>query len=392
MNLCAEQIHVQASDLLAEPRKFFQLLSKHQVSYTFAPNFFLGRLRDTIASTSSFPPIDLSHLRAFISGGESNVVETCAAPTQLLHKHGIKGDVIRPGFGMTETCAGSIYSRACPSYDQERGLKFACLGSCAPGITMRVVNESGAQTAVGEIGDLYVKGPIVLKESFNNHEATKSAFSRDGWFISSDRAYLDADLNLNLTGRSKDAIIANGVKFSSHEIETAIEEERIAGVAASFTVVFPFRPQGSETERVVIVYNSEYTASDHNTRFEANNAIAKIAGLTMGAKPFEVLPLPKARLEKTSLGKISRSKIKTAYENGEFSSFQVENTHALDAYRASTWRTPSTNTEKRLVEIFSEMLQIPASEINGSASTFELGITSFDLVAVKIAYSRSSGS
>lgn len=390
MNLSAEQVHVQATDLLADPMKFLHLLSKHKVAYTFGPNFFLGRLRDTIASSDSrSQQFDLSHLRAFISGGESNVVETCAALTQQLQLYGVDGDVIRPGFGMTETCAGSIYSRSCPSYDQERRLEFACLGSCVPGIQMRVVDESGAPTAAGEVGDLQVTGPIVFREYFNNPEATKAAFSSDGWFMSGDRAYLDADSNLNLTGRSKDTIITNGVKFSSHEIETAIEEEHIAVVAPSFTVAFPHRPQGSETERIVVVYSSECATDDHATRFEATNAIAKITGLTTGAKPYEVFPLPKANLEKTSLGKISRTKVKKAYEAGEFSTFQAENTQSLEAYRASTWRTPTTSTEKSLTEIFSGMLEIPAPEIDASTSIFELGITSFNLIAVKSQIQRA---
>ena len=384
MNLCAEQIHVQADDLLADPMRFLHLISKHKVVYTFGPNFFLGRLRDSIASNDSCAhQIDLSHLRAFISGGESNVVETCAALTQQLRAYGIRGDVIRPGFGMTETCAGSIYSRSCPSYDRARRLEFACLGSCVPGIRMRVVDDSGTPTTVGEIGDLQVTGPIVFKEYFNNPEATEAAFSSDGWFISGDRAYLDADSNLNLTGRSKDTIITNGVKFSSHGIETAIEEEHIAAIAPSFTVTFPYRPAGSETEQIVVIYNGEYALDDHATRFEATNAIAKITGLTTGAKPYEVLALPQANLEKTSLGKISRTKVKKAYETGDYSVFQAENTRYLEAYRASTWHNPTTSTEKSLASIFSETLEIPAPDIDASASIFELGITSFNLIAVK---------
>ena len=72
--------------------------------------------------------IDLSHLKAFISGGEANPVDTAQRLTKQLWLYGTQGEVIRPGFGMTETCAGSIYGKACPSYDLAKGQEFCCLG------------------------------------------------------------------------------------------------------------------------------------------------------------------------------------------------------------------------------------------------------------------------
>ena len=382
MCLCAEQVHVPSTDLLADPLKFLYMLQHHKVTYTFGPNFFLARLRETI-SGANVHQLDLTHLRAFISGGESNVVDTCVALTQQLRRYGVKGDVIRPGFGMTETCAGSIYSRLCPSYDQERHLEFASLGSCVPGMKMRIVNDAGVEVGPEEVGDLQVTGPIVFTEYFNNLEATKAAFSKDGWFITGDRAYLDTDGNLNLTGRSKDTIITNGVKFSAHEIETAIDEENIAGVAPSFTVIFPFRPGHSDTERICVIYSPIFSLNDPKACFDATNAIGKIVGLTTGSNPAEVLPLPQSLLEKTSLGKISRTKIKEAFLDGKYQSYQAENEKSLNDYRNSTWQETETDTQRSLTTIFGQMLELQSSEIGANASIFELGITSFNLIAVK---------
>lgn len=119
----------------------------------------------------------------------------------------MRGNVIRPGFGMTETCAGSTYSRSCPSRDIARRLEFASLGTCVPGIRMRVVNEKGIEAALGDIGNLQFSGPIVFKEYFKNPDATEGAFSNDGWFISGDKVFLDEESNLILTGRAKGTII-----------------------------------------------------------------------------------------------------------------------------------------------------------------------------------------
>ncbi len=61
------------------------------------------------ASKNRSIKLNLSSLRALISGGEANVVKTCVALQDLLAAYGAPEAFIRPGFGMTETCAGSIY-------------------------------------------------------------------------------------------------------------------------------------------------------------------------------------------------------------------------------------------------------------------------------------------
>ena len=166
MSLGAHQVHVDAADLLLQPSTFVSLLSKHQVAYIFAPNFFLAALRKSLenpASSKVCENADLSPLRALISGGEANVVDTCDAVTRLLRCYGVEGEVIRPGFGMTETCAGSIYNKSCPLYELERGLEYGCLGSCIPGTQMRVVLGDGSIAAPAEVGHLQVRGSIVFE-------------------------------------------------------------------------------------------------------------------------------------------------------------------------------------------------------------------------------------
>ena len=135
--LGADLVHVHAADLLVQPSAFVNLLSRHRVAYTLAPSFFLAALRkslETPAGSKLCDGADLSNLKALISGGEASVVETCEALTKLLSYYGVEGDFIKPGFGMTETCAGSIYGKSCPSYELERCLDYGCLGSCIPGI------------------------------------------------------------------------------------------------------------------------------------------------------------------------------------------------------------------------------------------------------------------
>lgn len=189
------------TDLLADPLRFLRLLEKHKVEFAFAPNFFLSKLYDSLVAVGPNLKHDLSMLQVLTSGGEANVTSTCAALQNVLHRFGANGEnLIRPGFGMTETCAGSIYNLRFPARDTWQGLEYASLGTCVSGISMRVlVSQDGSEreATAGETGSLQVSGPVVFQEYFNDDEATRQAFTPDGWFITGDNAYIDATGHLN---------------------------------------------------------------------------------------------------------------------------------------------------------------------------------------------------
>ena len=384
MILSSDQIHVPSWQMLRDPLTFVRLLDLHQVVYTFAPNFFLTKIRDSLASAGSSFIANLSQLRAIISGGESNVIATCAALTQELDRFGIPGEVIRPGFGMTETCAGSIYSKSCPSHDLAQNLEFANLGTCIPGLEMRVMKIDGTGLSkTCEVGHLQVFGSVLFDHYFNNPTATQAAFTEDGWFETGDLAYIDKHGNLNLTGRTKDTIIVNGVKWSSTEIETAIEEEGIAGLVPSFTVAFPHRAQNSATENICVAYCPSYLADDDAARFEAATAISKTVSLICGKKPDYLIPLSRQLLEKSSLGKISRTKVRAAFEKGDYSLFTSKDAAALARHRESIWQDAETKTEKAVQTTLAGLLELPTADISMKASIFELGVDSFNLITLK---------
>lgn len=385
MAVCGEQVHVATSEVLKEPLNFIRLLDLHKVVYTFAPNFFLTKLRDSIASAGSNFTANLTRLRALISGGESNVVTTCDGLTRDLRRFGVEGEVIRPGFGMTETCAGSIYSRACPTYDVFRKLEFASLGTCTAALSMRVVKAEGGLDLAGpgETGHLQVCGPALFDHYFNDPAATAEVFTADGWFHTGDLAYIDDQGCLNLVGRTKDTIIVNGVKWSSTEIEAAVEEEGIVGLVPSFTVVFPHRAQGSATEDICVVYAASYEVEDDSLRYETAASISKTISLVCGKNPDHLIPLPVELLEKSSLGKISRTKVRAAFEKGHYATFVSQDKAALARQRTYLWQAAETRTEKLLQTTLADLLGIEPREISMRVSLFELGVDSFNLITLQ---------
>jgi acyl carrier protein len=261
---------------------------------------------------------------------------------------------------MTETCAGSSYSKACPSYDLAQKLEFANLGTCIPGLEMRIMRPDGTGLArTGAAGHLQVFGTILFDQYFNNLEATQAAFTADGWFETGYLAYIDEQGNLNLPGRIKDTIIVNGVKWSSTEIETAIEEEGIAGLVPFFTVAFPHR--------------------------------AQTVSLICGKKPDHLIPLPAQLLEKSSLGKISRTQIRAAFEKGEYASFESQHAAALARHRATLWQDAETKTEQTVQDTLAKLLNMSPADISLKASIFELGVDSSNLITLKAMLQKTNG-
>lgn len=386
MDIGAEQVHTQAADLLAEPLRFIRLIHEHRVTFTFAPNFFLAMLtRALIDSGTSFPgktKVDLSCLSGLLSGGEANVVGTCAALAEQLSLLGARSNVIRPGYGLTETCAGITWGLSFPSYDLARGLEFASVGTCLPNAHMRVTKDDGRTVAApNETGDLQLSGSMVFKEYYRNADATAEAFTPDGWFISGDKASIDPEGNLNLSGRAKEVIIINGVKYSPHKIETALEE--IPGLSPSFTIVFAHRPHGSDTEEYCVVYLPNFNPQDIKSLVDTTDAITRICGNTIGARPYRVLPLSKSLLSKSSVGKVPRKAIQRSFDSGAFRKMESENGNALKSYRVATRQAPSSKTERLVLGIICEMLHVPVDETGTDSNIFELGMTSVGLFAFK---------
>ena len=392
MSLAAEQVQVGATDVIASPTAFIKLLHKHRVAYTFAPNFFLASLRKTLEGPQcgqDLQGIDLCCLRAFISGGEANVTETCDAVTRLLGQYGAPTSFIRPGFGMTETCAGSIYSKKCPRYDLATGTEFTSLGSPIPGLQMRVSREDYSLAKVDEVGGLELSGAVVFREYYNNPAATALAFTSDGWFMTGDKAYLDIAGQLHLSGRAKESIIINGVKHFPHEIESALEDASIDGITPSYTAVFPHRPPGSPTEAICVAYLPSYDQDDVARRVAVRRSVSEVTVRQTGARPFRILPLSKDMLPKSTLGKLSRSKTSSSFSSGAFSSFEELDDRLVRGWEGAQKQKPSTETEKILFDVFLEVLELSEIDLFIDTSLFEMGISSIEILKMKSAIERA---
>jgi len=119
-------------------------------------------------------------------------------------------------WGMSELQAGAFTRPGDPLE-----VRTKSIGRAGPGTVLRVADDTAALPPDTE-GELQVRGASVFSGYLDNADANAAAFTRDGWFRTGDLARLDADGNLQITGRLKDVINRGGVKFNCADVETII--------------------------------------------------------------------------------------------------------------------------------------------------------------------------
>lgn len=214
---------------------------------------------------------------------------------------------------------------------------------------------------------------MVFTEYYNNPSATKEAFTSDGWFRTGDRGYVDSEGKFNLSGRFKEVIVVNGVKYAPQEIETTLELAGIQSTLPAYFAVFAHRPKDSDTEGYCVVYG--ITSGKHVSNVEIAEHVAKLASTIVGVRPDFVVPLEISRFDKSSIGKLSRTKIKTQFENGVFHDVKIDSRRPLTFFRQTPRKVPVTPTEKTVVKVLAEMQEIPEELISIDQTVFELGMT-----------------
>lgn len=153
---------------------------------------------------------DLKSVEFAVSGGEPLSPDAYA---RFKARFGIE---IMQGYGMTE--ASPIVSLNLP-WDNREGT----VGRPIPGVSARAHDAEDRPLPSGEIGELWIKGPIIMQGYHNKPEETRAVLTDDGWYKSGDMGFVDADGRISITGRKKEMIIVGGENVYPREIELALE-------------------------------------------------------------------------------------------------------------------------------------------------------------------------
>ena len=174
-------------------------------------------------------------------------------------------------YGQTETCA-----YVCLQHDGQ--IKFDSVGRAAPGVQLKIADN----------GEVLVKGPMLLKEYYKRPEATAEACDEEGWFLTGDAGFLDADGDLKIIDRAKDVgKLANGAMFAPNYIENKLKFFQYVKEAVCF---------GANREMVTAFINIDVGAVGN---WAERRGIA-YAGYTDLAAKTEVYELIKSCLEEVN--------------------------------------------------------------------------------------------
>jgi acyl-CoA synthetase (AMP-forming)/AMP-acid ligase II len=128
------------------------------------------------------------------------------------------------GYGMVEVGGGVAAKVSPPFLGAGRGPLGEALGFALPGYEMRVVDDDGSELRGGQVGELQVRGPGVLKAYWGDEAATAAVLTDDGWLRTGDLARKGPLGLLVFEGRSKHVIKRGGYSVYALEVEQVLEK------------------------------------------------------------------------------------------------------------------------------------------------------------------------
>ncbi|ALS98148.1 long-chain-fatty-acid--CoA ligase FadD [Lacimicrobium alkaliphilum] len=194
---------------------------KELAKYPFTVLTGVNTLFNGLLNTPGFKDLDFSNFK-FALGGGMAVQRPVAEKWQK-----VTGHVLLEGYGLTECCpvVSINYPTITPEYT-------GSIGMPVPSTDVKLIDEEGNLVAPGEPGELYVKGPQVMKGYLNREEATREVLN-DGWLATGDIARMDEKGCFFIVDRKKDMILVSGFNVFPNEIEeVAAMHDGVAEVAA----------------------------------------------------------------------------------------------------------------------------------------------------------------
>jgi long-chain acyl-CoA synthetase len=192
--------------------------------------------------------VDTSSLELCVSGG-------AAMPVEILKGFEEAFDCkVLEGYGMSETCAIASFNRP----DRER--KPGSIGIPVPGVEIKVVDTEGTEVPQGEVGEILIRGAVVMKGYWNREDATAETIDADGWLHSGDMASVDEDGYIFIVDRKKDMIIRGGFNVYPREIEEVVYEH--PAVAEAAVVGLPDDSLGEEVGVAVALKDGQEVSAD----------------------------------------------------------------------------------------------------------------------------------
>ncbi len=290
----ATQVSVQF-----EPERVLRLIEQHRVTITSLPATLIAM----IANLPNIAEYDLSSLTQILYGGSPT-------PLGVLQKAAetFPDDMFLHAFGITETAG-----LACVLDPAEHSLEVppggihraASAGHATTFIDARIVDDDGNDVPTGEIGEVVVAGPKVMKEYWRKPEATAAAL-KGGWYHTGDMGYFDDTRAVYLVDRKKDMIITGAENVYSVEVENALSTH--PAVLEVAVIGVPDELWGEAVKAIVVARPGHAV--------EPDELLAHCRGKIAGYKIPKSVDFRDAPLPKTGPGKIAKRRLRDPFWEG----------------------------------------------------------------------------
>ena len=273
------------------PDEAVRLVETHRLSAVSGVPIVVRQLLETASQSGA----DMSSILGVTSGGAPVPPDLIRRIGEQFQQRAAPGN----GYGLTETTSAVIANGGADYLARPDSV-----GRPAPTAQIRIVGEEGEDKAVGEVGELWVRGPNVIPGYWKNPAATEAAFG-GGWFRTGDLGYVDAEGLYYVVDRKKDVVIRGGENVYCAEVEAAILEQ--PGVRDAAVVGLPHEALGEEVAVVIQVAPEDLVPA---------TADAILAPLGASLARFKIptrVRLTSEELPRTATGKILKRELRQSY-------------------------------------------------------------------------------
>jgi len=229
--------------LVPDPRDISRLVATMQRTRVTAMSG-VNTLFNALVRSHEFAALDFSALKFAIGGGaavQSAVAERWRA---------IANTSLVEGYGLTE---GSPVVCINPLAQPRIGT----VGLPVPSTEVEIRDDHGLPVALGEMGEVYVRGPQVMQGYWNRPDETSKTLTADGWLKTGDIGTIDAQGFVKLLDRKKDMIIVSGFKVFPNEVEDVVAQH--PGVLEAAVIAVPDDRTGQLVKLFVVRRDPELT-------------------------------------------------------------------------------------------------------------------------------------
>ena len=370
---------------------WMKFAAEKRVTITCSPNFgyrhFLRALGD-----QTLEGVDLSSIRMIFNGAEPISVELAGEFLDRMAPYGLRRSAMFPVYGLAEASLAAIFPEPGAEYryitvdrrslglgsaarfvaaDDPNALEIMCEGKPIAYISVKLVGDDGAEVAPDHVGHLLIRGDNVTRGYYENPQANAASITPDGWLNTGDLALLHEG-EFYITGRSKEIIFVNGQNYYPYDLESVVQSE--PGLGHGKVIAAGVRSHGSATDDLVLFVQHRGSMPDFlPLAARATHLVNEHAGVEVA----RVVPVQ--RIPKTTSGKLQRTALAQAYENGEFAA-EIAEFDAAWAAAHGAGRAAAGKIEQQIKAIVDDTL--PGKHVDVDDNLFEVGASSLTLIQI----------